>query len=62
MRIGGIIQKYRLTGDVYDHLAVEYEYPNEVRIQYIGSRIDGYPLRGDESMDISMIYSPLTGF
>ncbi len=35
-------------GDIYDHLAVEYEYPNEVRIQYIGSQIDGYPWRGDE--------------
>jgi len=35
-------------GDIYDHLSVEYEYPNEVRIQYIGSQIDGYPWRGDE--------------
>jgi predicted dehydrogenase len=35
-------------GDVYDHFAVEYEYLNEVRIQYIGSQIDGYPWRGDE--------------
>jgi len=35
-------------GDVYDHFAVEYEYPNGVRIEYIGSQIDGYPWRGDE--------------
>jgi predicted dehydrogenase len=35
-------------GDIYDHMAVEYEYPNGVRIQYIGSQIDGYPWRGDE--------------
>ena len=35
-------------GDVYDHFAVEYEYPNEVRIEYIGTQIDGYSWRGDE--------------
>jgi predicted dehydrogenase len=35
-------------GDIYDHMAVEYEYPSGVRIQYIGSQIDGYPWRGDE--------------
>ena len=35
-------------GDIYDHLAVEYEYPNGARIQYIGTQIDGYPWRGDE--------------
>jgi predicted dehydrogenase len=29
-------------GDVYDHFAVEYEYPKDVRIEYIGTQIDGY--------------------
>ena len=38
-------------GDVYDHFAVEYEYPNGVRIEYIGSQIDGYPWRGDERVE-----------
>jgi len=28
-------------GDLYDHFAVEYEYPNGVRIAYMGSQIDG---------------------
>jgi len=35
-------------GDVFDHFAVEYEYPNEVRIEYMGAQIDGYGWRGDE--------------
>jgi len=35
-------------GDVYDHFSVEYEYPEEVRIEYIGTQIDGYSWRGDE--------------
>jgi predicted dehydrogenase len=36
-------------GDVYDHFAVEYEYPNDVRIEYIGTQIEGYKeYRSDE--------------
>ncbi len=35
-------------GDVFDHFAVEYEYPNDVRIEYMGAQIDGYDWRGDE--------------
>jgi predicted dehydrogenase len=27
-------------GDAYDHFAVEYEYPNGARIQYLGAQID----------------------
>jgi predicted dehydrogenase len=27
-------------GDVYDHFAVEYEYPNGARIEYLGAQID----------------------
>ncbi len=35
-------------GNVYDHFAVEYEYPNGVRIEYMGSQIDGCTSRSDE--------------
>jgi len=28
-------------GDSYDHFAAEYEYPNGVRVAYLGSQIDG---------------------
>lgn len=28
-------------GNIFDHCAAEYEYPNGVRIQYLGSQIDG---------------------
>jgi predicted dehydrogenase len=48
-------------GDIYDHLAVEYEYPNGVRIEYIGSQIDGYPWRGDERVAGSRGSAHLSG-
>jgi len=35
-------------GDIYDHFAVEYEYPNDLRIEYMGTQMDGYDWRGDE--------------
>ena len=35
-------------GDAYDHFAVEYEYPNDVRIQYMGEQIDGCTDRNDQ--------------
>ena len=35
-------------GNVYDHFAVEFEYPNDVRIEYIGSQIDKFTYRSDE--------------
>jgi len=35
-------------GDCYDHFSVEYEYPNEVRIGYIGTQIDKFTYRSDE--------------
>ncbi len=28
-------------GDAYDHFAVEYEYPNGLRIEYMGAQMDG---------------------
>jgi predicted dehydrogenase len=37
-------------GDVYDHFAVEYEYPNGVRIEYMGSQIDGFSDRNDQRL------------
>jgi predicted dehydrogenase len=35
-------------GDVYDHFAIEYEYPDGVRIQYMGEQIDGCSDRNDQ--------------
>ncbi len=34
-------------GNIFDHCAAEYEYPNGVRIQYLGSQIDGASTRND---------------
>jgi predicted dehydrogenase len=34
-------------GNIYDHISVEYEYPNGVRIGYMGSQIDGLSYRQD---------------
>jgi predicted dehydrogenase len=35
-------------GNCYDHFAVEYEYPNGVRVEYMGSQIDGVTNRNDQ--------------
>jgi len=35
-------------GNCYDHFAVEYEYPNGVRVEYMGSQIDGCTNRNDQ--------------
>jgi predicted dehydrogenase len=35
-------------GDVFDHFAVEYLYPNDVRIEYMGTQIDGFTSRNDQ--------------
>jgi len=37
-------------GNVYDHFAVEYEYPNDVRIEYIGAQIDNFTFRNDQQV------------
>jgi len=37
-------------GDSYDHFAVEYEYPNGLRIEYMGSQIDGMTDRNDQRL------------
>jgi len=35
-------------GNVYDHFAVEYEYPNGVRIEFMGAQIEGCTARNDQ--------------
>ena len=35
-------------GNVYDHFAVEYEYPGGLRIEYIGGQIDGWTYRNNQ--------------
>jgi len=35
-------------GDVFDHFAIEYEYPNGVRVEYMGTQIDGFSDRNDQ--------------
>ncbi len=37
-------------GDSFDHFAVEYEYPNGLRIEYMGSQIDGMHDRNDQRL------------
>ena len=34
-------------GNIFDHISVEYEYPNGVRVGYMGSQIDGLTYRQD---------------
>jgi predicted dehydrogenase len=34
-------------GNIYDHMSAEYEYPNGVRIEYMGSQMDGVTFRND---------------
>jgi predicted dehydrogenase len=38
-------------GDVYDHMAVEYEYPKNVRVAYVGQQIDGCTDRCDQRFE-----------
>jgi predicted dehydrogenase len=37
-------------GDSYDHFAVEYEYPNGLRIEYMGTQIDKMTVRQDQRL------------
>ena len=49
MGVGGRqVRTEEKYGDVYDHFSVEYEYPGDVRIQYIGTQIDGFTYRSDQ--------------
>jgi len=45
---GREVRKAPEYGNVYDHFAVEYEYPNGVRVEYMGSQIDGCTFRNDQ--------------
>lgn len=35
-------------GNIYDHISVEYEYPNDVRVEYMGTQIDQYDYRSNQ--------------
>ena len=35
-------------GNIYDHFAVEYEYPDDVRVGYMGVQIDNYMYRSNQ--------------
>lgn len=35
-------------GNIYDHISVEYEYPDDIRIEYMGTQIDQYAPRNDQ--------------
>ncbi len=48
MGMGG--RAVRNLGNIYDHFAVEYEYPNGLRIEYMGSQIDGMHYRQDQRL------------
>ncbi|MHC4595303.1 MAG: Gfo/Idh/MocA family protein, partial [Planctomycetota bacterium] len=37
-------------GNVFDHFAIEYEYPNGVRIEYMGAQIDKVSDRNDQRL------------
>ncbi len=37
-------------GNSFDHFAVEYEYPNGVRVEYMGTQIDGFTNRNDQRL------------
>jgi len=38
----------REYGNVYDHFSVEYLYPNDVRLEYIGTQVDRFTSRNDQ--------------
>ncbi|KPL08840.1 MAG: hypothetical protein AMS26_23765 [Bacteroides sp. SM23_62] len=49
MGVGGRqVRTEKKYGNLYDHFAVEYEYPNDVRIEYIGTQIDKFTYRSDQ--------------
>jgi predicted dehydrogenase len=35
-------------GNIYDHISVEYEFPKDVRIEYMGTQMDNYSHRSDQ--------------
>ena len=47
---GREVRKAPEYGNVFDHFAVEYEYPNGVRVEYMGSQMDGVTGRNDQRL------------
>jgi predicted dehydrogenase len=45
---GREVRKAPEYGNVFDHFAVEYEYPNGVRVEYMGSQMDGVTGRNNQ--------------
>ena len=41
-------------GNIYDHFAVEYLYPDEIRIEYMGAQIDRFSYRSDQRITGTM--------
>ncbi|MFC2124739.1 Gfo/Idh/MocA family protein [Bacteroidota bacterium] len=35
-------------GNIYDHISVEFEYPNDVRVEYMGTQIDNFAFRSNQ--------------
>ena len=51
MGVGGRQARTGLDyGNVYDHFSVEYQYPEDVRIEYIGTQIDNFTFRSDQRL------------
>ncbi|GAI49178.1 unnamed protein product, partial [marine sediment metagenome] len=47
---GREVRKSPEYGNVFDHFAIEYEYPNGVRIEYMGYQIDCPIDRNDQRL------------
>ena len=47
---GREVRKAPEYGNAFDHFAVEYEYPNGVRVEYMGAQIDGLSGRNDQRL------------
>jgi predicted dehydrogenase len=47
---GREVRKAPEYGNCFDHFAVEYEYPNGVRVEYMGTQIDGFTDRNDQRL------------
>ncbi len=51
MAMGGReVRRGEKFGNIFDHFAAEYEYPNGVRVQYMGSQIEGSSVRCDQRL------------
>jgi len=51
MAVGGRQARTGLEyGNIYDHFSAEYLYPEDVRIEYIGTQIDNFTFRSDQRL------------